>query len=113
MKKLLAVLLTLMLVLTALPFAAIPAGAETTYTVTLHQNYEGATPTSDSTVSGEMTLPGWTRSGYTFVGWTYEGDIEWSARVGYPKYHAGDTISPLQVGSGRPHITFYAQLSGP
>ena len=113
MKKFLAVLLTLMLVLTALPFAAIPAGAETTYTVTLHQNYEGATPTSDSTVSGEMTLPGWARSGYTFVGWTYEGDIEWSARVGYPKYHAGDTISPLQVGSGRPHITFYAQWSGP
>ena len=112
-KRFFSLILTLMLVLTALPYAAIPAGAETTYTVTLHQNYEGATPTSDSTVSGEMTLPGWTRSGYTFVGWTYEGDIEWSARVGYPKYHAGDTISPLQVGSGRPHITFYAQWSGP
>ena len=108
-RKLLSMLLSVVLILGSVPFAALPASAADTYSISYNLNGGAVTgnPTSYDVNTSPVRLNNPTRAGYTFTGWTGSNGSTPSTQVDTPNVLSSgisySTASPLTANS-RDHI---------
>ena len=108
-RKLLSMLLSVVLILGSVPFAALPASAADTYGISYNLNGGAVTgnPTSYDVNTSPVRLNNPTRAGYTFTGWTGSNGSTPSMQVDTPNVLSSgisySTASPLTANS-RDHI---------